>query len=189
MLAPKLWYPERWCERYLKYCSPPFDGPPHYPKAPPRIVVVDSAASHLTGDRLGFWRKARGMALNQWKWGGLVLPVREGVTPYRRGRVTIDVAPISDSTRGQAFFGMDPDDENVPLRGVGWALVDDTYFEQMFAARTLRPLAGVLCHEFGHTLGFGQDDSPISGGTMTPKASGAVSQEEIDAMRSYWFDV
>ena len=180
------WYPSGYCARYgYQWCSPPYDGPPHYP-ALPLILVVDLASPTLRRRRRRFWRDALNAALDSWEPSGLQLDGTQTSTfAYAPGTITVAIGPIPDGTAGWGAFGLAPITEE-PLPGAGWAWVDEDEFEKLFKAKQSRSLEAIIAHEIGHAFGFGHAPPRACMDTDTFHNTRPTA-EELAALNTYFF--
>lgn len=176
------WYPSGYCAHYgQQWCTPPYDGPPHYPNAP-TIQIHDVAVLRFKPARQDFWKAARKLALDDWRASGLILPVLSTSIGYDAGMITLDCVDIPDvELGGWAGFGMAPITED-PLPGVGWVQVERPEFEKLFQANMVGSLRRIIAHEIGHTFGFSHGGT----GVMAVPGPNRPNAEELEAVKELW---
>ncbi len=178
------WYPSGYCERYgIQWCTPPFDGPPHYPGD---ITIIDVSATLLHPARADFWKAARKVAIDDWRAAGRnIVVIGDPSRAFEPGAITLALAPTPDGTAGWAAFGFLPNDETTAVPGVGWVQVDNGQFEQLFQANASGSLRAIIGHEVGHTFGFGHAPPVACMDTDTFRNTHPTA-EEISALQTYW---
>lgn len=186
-MATPLWYPSGYCQRYgFQWCTPPFDGPPHYP-ALPTIPVIDTTVATLGLRRKRFWKAAREAALLDWEAAGLLMPVyADASRAFEPGCITLMLAPTPDGTAGWAAFGFLPNDETTAANGIGWVQVNTGEFEKLFASKQGGSLRAIIGHEVGHTFGFGHAPPYANMDTDTSRNTRPTA-EELLALNRYFF--
>lgn len=159
---------------------------PHYKTMPEYLRVEDIFAKtikYLPHRRL--WRKARDIALIRWapviNW-----VTSERKTGYRNQRITLTVEDIQPGIGGWAGFEVDPLNPHDPTDccpGMAWVHVDLDTWKQTTGSLTAGPLAYVITHELGHTLGFGHGGTGVM---AVPRITAVPNSEEIKLAKEYW---
>jgi hypothetical protein len=168
---------------------------PHYATMPDRIRVYDTAVRNSGWQRWQkrLWRKARNNGLSRWSYpyeaveaGSLEDYSPEGITlrPYvpdpnygANSYGGFGLAPIEHPERSEY-------DEPTWNAGKGFALITPIEVSKAFDTRVTGRLAGVICHEVGHALGFGHGGSGIMRSAIDPPYYPNI--EEIAALKDYW---
>ena len=179
--------------------SDPMAGSPRYHTVP----VYDDVFLDLGPLRRKVWAEYRDRSLADWERSGLRFEVR-GTTDYLWNDDFTDGQNHDLEILAQLEWGsivLRRHDGNASSAAVGYYV--DTYgtidvncgvgefdFDDLMPsikAGGTEYLQGAITHELGHTLGFGHGGMGVMNFKYVPGASYTVSDEEIAAVRAYYF--
>lgn len=192
MTDPMCWIPALHC--YDGSCDGQLVAP-HYATMPDYIQVFDVAVrtSGWTRKQKLLWRKARNLGVQRWGYPVQVTELKdatryppEGITI---GRFTTTPGYSSNSYGGFGLYPRRPPevaDYDVLSweDGKGFAMINDIEVNGAFYGNVTGRLAGVICHEVGHALGFGHGGFGIMESAVNPPYY--PDGFELSAVAQYW---
>lgn len=168
---------------------------PHYATMPSFFRLYDTAV--LTSGwrrwQKKLWRKALSAAATRWGYTFSVVEVKDAAAYRVQGITVRPFVPDPDYGKSNyGGFGLAPIDhpEQWEYDEVAWGLgkgavlIYPTEVASAFTSRTTGRLAGVMCHEIGHALGFGHGGTGIMMSAMEPPYY--PNEEELSALVAYW---
>lgn len=171
---------------------------PHYATMPDRIRLFDRAV-RIRGwnrEQKRLWRTALRRGAERWGYVVEIIEVRKPLA-YRPEGITVDAyvnTPPYGPQGGFGGFGLAPIDFPETSEfdqatwdlGKGFALIHENEVNSMFAGRVIGRVAGVLCHEIGHALGFGHSPDPANLMYSAMQPPYYPDPNELAALGAYW---
>lgn len=169
---------------------------PHYETMPDYIRVYDVAIRKLPRGERNQWRKARNSALKRWGYPWVVKEIRWGMTesPYKAQGITLSIQPDAPLLSSNNYGGFGLDNPWEPWKsefsqrawdlGKGYVAMHPNTVWNALNTNVSGKLIGVMCHEFGHALGFGHGGEGIMRSSVSPPYY--PDDDELFHLKEYW---